>query len=393
MYGWKSTQYMLELYDEAARAMLAGAPIESLPPGMAYPPLLVSIYIPLSFLSEWLQRIAVIGVISVLLVFIFSTIQSMIVGKQSFKSTLTFWILITLVVGRYVTSPIENYSNDLLVAGLIVLGIRLWANARERSGGVTMGIAAACKATPLLFFPFLLLQRRWKAATVMAIVTIIAFEIPDILFPREVGTWGGYWISLVTNSLNLSDGAHNVVHWSSWNQLNQSAAGTITRLFSYSNPSNIDGVNVCIAELQPSTIKSIILVSRILIVGVLVAAICKPSKTPIVIRRFSEGALIICGMLLLSPMSSKAHFFILILPAAIMIRFYLWEQKDKLIALLLIAMFLYGTMTTKGLLGKEAGRAVLATGSVTWCTLLAMLGTWRVMWLHSSSVSSESKKQ
>jgi hypothetical protein len=98
-------------------------------------------------------------------------------------------------------------------------------------------------------------------------------------------------------------------------------------------------------------------------------------------------------MLLLSPMSSKAHFFILILPAAIMIRFYLWEQKDKLIALLLIAMFLYGTMTTKGLLGKEAGRAVLATGSVTWCTLLAMLGTWRVMWLHSSSVSSESKKQ
>jgi len=227
----------------------------------------------------------------------------------------------------------------------------------------------------------------------MAIVTVVAFEIPDILFPREVGSWGGYWISLVTNSIGQSDGGQTVAHWSSWNQLNQSIAGTITRLFSYASPSNIDGVNVCIAELEPSTIKRIILVARILIIGILVVAIHKPSNTPIVIRRFSEGALVVCGMLLLSPMSSKAHFFLLLLPAAIMVRFYLWEQKDKLVALLLIGMFVYGTLTSKGLIGKEGGRAILATGSVTWCTLLAMLGTWRVMWLQSSSVSSLSNTQ
>ncbi|MBC8421639.1 DUF2029 domain-containing protein [bacterium] len=393
IYGWKSTQFMLELYDDAAKAMLDGTTVGTLPPAMAYPPPLVAFYIPISFLSEQLQRIAVLGVMAALLVFIFSTIQSMIVGKRSRKSTVLFWILIALVAGRFIVSPIENYSNDLLVAGFLVLGIRFWANSKENWGGVAMGVATACKATPLLFFPFLLLQRRWKAASFMLVVAAIVFVIPDVFFPRETGSWSGYWISLVTNSLHLSSGTNTVAHWSNWNQLNQSVAGTITRLFSYSKPSNIDGVNVCLVELGPTTIKSIILIARICIVGMLVVAIYKPSKAPIVIRRFSEGALIVCGMLLLSPMSSKAHFFILILPAAIMIQFYLWEKKDKWLAFLLIAIFVYGTLTSKGLIGKEAGRAVLATGSVTWCTFFAMLGTWRVMWLYSSSESSSSKKQ
>ena len=57
-------------------------------------------------------------------------------------------------------------------------------------------------------------------------------------------------------------------------------------------------------------------------------------------------------------------------------------------------MFFYGTLTVKDLVGTTIGHAALATGSVTWCTLLAMLGTWRVMRLpHSSSDSSSSKKQ
>jgi len=380
---------MLDLYDEAAMAMLDGAST-NLPPAMAYPPLLVATYIPFSELSESFQRVAMLGVMAAILVFVFSTIQSMIVGKQPTKSTVVFWVLIALVAGRYISSPIENYSNDLLVAGILVLAIRLWASGRELWGGCTIGIATACKATPLLFLPFLLLQRRWIAAIAMFVVTIIAFELPDIFFARDSGSWGGYWISLVMNSLTHGSEGQVVTHWSSWNQLNQSLAGTITRLFSYASPSNIDGVHVCIAELPQSTIRILIFIARLLVFGILVLALYKPSKSPIAIRRFSEGAILVCGMLLLSPMSSKAHFFILLLPVAIMIRFYLWEKKDKLVVTALIGMFLIGSLTSKGILGKEAGRFILATGSVTWCTVLAMLGTWRVMWLRQSSSDSSS---
>ena len=174
IYGWKNTQFMLELYAQAALTMLHGDSPEGVA-AMAYPPLLVAMYIPFAEMSNLVQRISMLGVMAMFLVFIFSTIQSMVVGKHSIKKTAVYWCLVAAIVGRYVVSPIENYSHDLLIAALIILAIRCWAKQREKWGGVVIGVATACKATPLLFLPFLALHRRWKAALVMFIVMVIAF--------------------------------------------------------------------------------------------------------------------------------------------------------------------------------------------------------------------------
>jgi hypothetical protein len=391
IYGWKNTQFMLELYNQAAFTMLHGDSPEGIA-AMAYPPLLVAMYIPFVEMSDLVQRIAMLGVMACFLVFIFSTMQSMVVGKHTFKKTAVYWCLVAAIVGRYVVSPIENYSHDLLIAALIVLAIRCWANQKEKSGGVAIGVAAACKATPLLFLPFLLLQRRWKTALVMSIVMVIAFFLPNILFPRDTGTWTGYWFSLVLNSLQITDGSQGVVHWSTWNQLNQSISGTVERLFSFPIHPNEDAVDIRIMTLSSQAISIITNSLRIVVLGVLFVALYVPSKQPIVFRRFCEGSLLVCAMLLLSPMSSKAHFFLLLLPGCVMMRFWMWEKKDWMLTCIFILMFFYGTLTVKDLIGTHVGHAVLATGSVTWCTLLAMFGTWRVMCLtHSSSDSSCSK--
>ena len=318
---------MLELYDQAAFTMLHGDSPEGIA-AMAYPPLLVAMYIPFVEMSDLVQRIAMLGVMACFLVFIFSTMQSMVVGKHTFKKTAVYWCLVAAIVGRYVVSPIENYSHDLLIAALIFLAIRCWANQKEKSGGVAIGVAAACKATPLLFLPFLLLQRRWKTALVMSIVMVIAFFLPNILFPRDTGTWTGYWFSLVLNSLQITDGSHGVVHWSTWNQLNQSISGTVERLFSFPIHPNEDAVDIRIMTLSSQAISIITNSLRIVVLGVLFVALYVPSKQPIVFRRFCEGSLLVCAMLLLSPMSSKAHFFLLLLPGCVMMRFWMWEKKD-----------------------------------------------------------------
>ncbi len=378
---------MLELYYEAANAMYYGNSPEGVA-AMAYPPLLVVMYIPFLEMSDFVQRIAMLGVMACFLVFIFSTIQCRVVGKHTFKKTALFWLIVAMIVGRYVVSPIENYSHDLLVAALVFLAIRCWANQKEKRGGIAIGIATACKATPLLFLPFLILQRRWQASLLMVIAMIIAFFIPDVFFPRDSGTWAGHWFSLVLNSLHITDGANSVVHWSTWNQLNQSISGTIERLFSFPLNPGKDAIDVHIMSLSTQTISILVNTIRLGVIGILFLAMYKPSSSPIVFRRFCEGALLVCAMLLLSPMSSKAHFFLLILPAAVMVQFYLWEKKDWIITGIFIIMFLYGTLTVKDLVGTHIGHAVLATGSVTWCTFLAMLGTWRVMWLAQSSSDS-----
>jgi hypothetical protein len=393
IYGSKNTQFMLELYDQAATTMWNGSSPDGVA-AMAYPPLLVASYLPFIDLTEYVQRIAVLGAMACFLVFIFSTLQTMVVGKHSFKQNALFWILVGAIVGRYVVSPIENYSHDLLIGFFVVLAIRCWATQKEGAGGVAMGIAAACKATPLLFLPFLLLQRRWKSGAVMAVVTVVAFLVPDILFPRADSSWAGYWFSVVTNSLHVTDGKNAVQHWSTWNQLNQSLSGTIERLFSFPEHPDKDAVDVRITTLTSGTISIITLFARAMILGAVCIAFLQPSKAPVVFRRFCEGALLVSAMLLLSPMSSKAHFFLLLLPAVVMVRTYIWEKRDWVLTIIFISMFVYGTLTVKDLIGTDAGHAVLATGSVTWCTLLAMLGTWRVMRLsknmpqESSSVSS-----
>jgi hypothetical protein len=226
----------------------------------------------------------------------------------------------------------------------------------------------------------------------MSIVMVIAFFLPNILFPRDTGTWTGYWFSLVLNSLQITDGSHGVVHWSTWNQLNQSISGTVERLFSFPIHPNEDAVDIRIMTLSSQAISIITNSLRIVVLGVLFVALYVPSKQPIVFRRFCEGSLLVCAMLLLSPMSSKAHFFLLLLPGCVMMRFWMWEKKDWMLTCIFILMFFYGTLTVKDLIGTHVGHAVLATGSVTWCTLLAMFGTWRVMCLtHSSSDSSCSK--
>ena len=92
---------MLELYDQAATAMWNGSSPEGVV-AMAYPPLLVASYIPFIDLSEYLQRISVLGAMACFLVFIFSTLQTMVVGKHSFKQNALFWILVGAIVGRNV---------------------------------------------------------------------------------------------------------------------------------------------------------------------------------------------------------------------------------------------------------------------------------------------------
>ena len=87
-------------------------------------------------------------------------------------------------------------------------------------------------------------------------------------------------------------------------------------------------------------------------------------------------ALTACGMVLLSPQSSKAHFCVLLLPAAFGVRCML-ASRDRLLILLLLAALVAGPLSAKDLVGKDFGNVLLAYGSVTWCTVLLLLATVR----------------
>ncbi|OYV81006.1 MAG: hypothetical protein B7Z73_18590, partial [Planctomycetia bacterium 21-64-5] len=89
-----------------------------------------------------------------------------------------------------------------------------------------------------------------------------------------------------------------------------------------------------------------------------------------------EAAALFCLMLLLSPMSSKAHYVVLVLPCFLVARAVVEGRLSGKVWL--PPLLLLGPLTAKGVTGKPLGDLLLAWGLPTWCVLLLLAALWRL---------------
>jgi alpha-1,2-mannosyltransferase len=90
---------------------------------------------------------------------------------------------------------------------------------RRRFKGVATGLAAGIKLVPLVFIPYLLLTRRFRAAAMTASAFAVTVIIGFIVVPGDSDAW---WL----HGLFLADGRTGFVGWGG----NQSLRGLLTRL-------------------------------------------------------------------------------------------------------------------------------------------------------------------
>jgi Glycosyltransferase family 87 len=285
-----------------------------------------------------------------------------------------FWTVVAVLAGRNVASVFGNHSHDLLVFLPIALGVDLVCRRRDRRAGVWFGIAAACKATPLLFVLPFAMSRNWRALTIMVASAAVATLVPDLLFPRSDGQlWVSAWLK--TFVLNLRPGGPaNAGPWVADSSLNQSLAGTLHRLFA------TPGALLVNAGAGGSRV--IVYVGLLGVVALTaIVQLALPASTSSADRaafRFGQAASIVCGMVLLSPMSSKAHFCVVLFPIAFCVQQMLLHRSRPLM-LMLVLVGLVNIASTKDLIGKDAGNQLLAFGPVTWATVLALVATaWQL---------------
>src|SRR5262249_22727540 len=91
------------------------------------------------------------------------------------------------------------------------------------------------------------------------------------------------------------------------------------------------------------------------------------------------GSLVLCGMLLLSPQSSKSHFCVLLVPAVFCLDRLLRSRRDRVLIALVVAAALLGTCSSKGLIGTRTGNLVLRAGAVTWSTVCMLAASLRAL--------------
>jgi hypothetical protein len=96
-------------------------------------------------------------------------------------------------------------------------------------------------------------------------------------------------------------------------------------------------------------------------------------------RESIEYAVVLMLMLLLSPMSSKAHFGVLLLPGFLLARAAIASGSRWLWGCVLVSVAL-ASASHKDLLGEQGYTFTLWYGTTTWETLLLLVGCLTVVW-------------
>ncbi|QDT15996.1 glycosyltransferase 87 family protein [Alienimonas californiensis] len=405
----------LPVYTRAAARAVAGGdfydPADV--PSFSYPPALVLAALPLLPLDDFGQRWAWWSLNLFLLGGILWTVKAAVtlaleVASETGESRTAearrrVWAwggLTALLAARFVLSPLQYQSHDLILLALLTAGAVWWTRGRDGAAGAACGLAAALKATPLLALPFFLLRRRWRAAAAMTAVGAATTILPDLLFRNPAGgPWVFTWIERFVRPVSAGVAPNVPGAWTRWNPLNQSLTGTLTRLTSA--PTEAEHVPVQLILASPGVTRGLTLAAQAAVIAWLawcgwrprrddrpaepLAATVPPDVTATSdrltpgLRCLAELSLVLCGMLLLSPMSSTQHFCLLLPGLAVVAARLIMTPRDKTNVLLTAVLLVLGPLPAKDVVGDYAAEVVRSGGGHTACTLLVLWATGRLL--------------
>src|SRR6516162_10052687 len=308
MFGRSSD--MGPFYSAAARCVLNGESLLSCLPQYPYQAALAVFFIPLAYLPPVLQRliwyVIFVGCL-VLTVRLTEAIAERLYPRSTRGQNL-FWLRTIMLVtcGKHFLDVITYASHDPLSLALIMFGTWALFNGREAAGGAWLAVAAAIRASPLIYLPYMILKRRLVACIVFIAVLFGVSLIPDIIGALRGGYTGHLteWLGQVVGPALMPGNSSKLVFWNIWNGANlynQSLRGVINRFAT--RP---------VFGLTPTMI--LIVVDGIFAVIVGVLLLMSPRRREYVAI---DTAVLLIAMLALSPMSSRYHY-IFVLPAVIL---------------------------------------------------------------------------
>lgn len=355
----------MTLYPLGAAALLHGQALEAAAPGFAYPPLVAFLMIPLVPLPMWARNLVWYAVLVGATWLSYRLCERLVAGSfpDLSQGRRMVWLRVLAVALslKFVLAVLENQAYDVVVL-LCVLG-GLWGmqagkNLRAAAG---FALAAALKATPLLFLPYLLLRRRVKLCLLCAVLYAGFSFLPDVFFTPQ-GAPHGYFVTwvrdLAMGSVRNKPVEAQTRHWEQANLLNQSLRGMVYE-FVHETHGVLSRRNVLLAVYLGFGLVVFVLLLR-------------SARTPHAL--LLDGSLVLISMLMLSPQSSKSGFVALMLPYMALAACALTEPRGRWIGGgVLAASFALTTLTSKGIIGKRLAEICLTSGCVTVGTLVLLV--------------------
>ncbi len=278
----------------------------------------------------------------------------------------------------YLENCLAHQQTDIVIGALLAGGCLLLGRGRPLSAATALGLAAACKCTALLWSPYLLWRGRPLAAIWLLVVAVGVNLSPDLVSsPAENGCWLGRYASRFLRPLTASN--HYIGTWGSDAVYNQSLTGLAQRwcTTTWHWTATDCTIEQRLPAIGPQTLRACVYGAEL---GLLAAVmwICgqpfrRLADDPDGSRYALECGMVLLLMVLLSPMSSKAHFGTLVLPGFCLARVAL-HSRGLLLKGVLAGAVLLGLLSNKDPLGERLYTLSLWYGVVTWQTLLLLAG-------------------
>jgi hypothetical protein len=294
----------METYPQAAACLSHGQVLQVCDPGFTYPPFFAFVMLPFVPMPLWLRDLVWYGVTLAATIGAFKLCET--IANKSLAAPLAraelFWLRIfaLLLSAKLILAVFENQAYDALVFVAVLVG--LWALSEDRplAAGAGLALAAALKATPLIFLPYLLWKRYFAAAAAFVLVYALASLLPELLFAPAAGP--GYfstWLGEVAGpALGINPAGAAFTFWDGANILNHSLRGAVSL--------NVD-------EAHHRSLFEAVLASAdgcfMVVVGTLLAVSPRRPQSIAI-----DGSLLLVAMLMLSPMTSRSHYVALLLP-------------------------------------------------------------------------------
>jgi hypothetical protein len=333
----------MEMYPQAAACMLRGEMLQSCDIGFSYPPIFALLMLPLEPMPLWLRNLAWYLITIGVTIGLFKL--SEMIARRAIAIPLNAielgWLrfLVLLLTLKLVLAVFENQAYDALVLFILFCGLAAIVTGREAWGGAGLAFAAALKATPLIFLPYLLWKRHFVAAAVFVIVFIGASFLPDLFF-TPAGAPYGYFVSWLRDVAGASFGVvphGSYAFWAGPNIMNHSIHGLVSL--------NID-------ETTHRTLNHAVLYAVdaifVIVVGTLITLTPRRPESIAI-----DGSLLLISMLMLSPMTSRSHYVALILPYTALIALGFRDNRTRNLGrAVLAASFLLVTLSGNDLVGE-----------------------------------------
>lgn len=374
-----------ELYVRAADQLVHGKNVYEQKLGFAYPPVRAFIMMPFLVLPAWGQQVAWWMCNVVCLVLMCQWMWKLAGGLKlepitSLTANHFIWVAGILTGIFYVFNGLSNQATDLVEAVFMIAGCVALSSRRVLMAATLFGIAAGLKATPLLFCVYLLWHRQWVATVWLVAVAVGVNLMPDLISQCPTSsTWLGGWVQ--TYLVQFQSANYTPGNWGTFVYYNQSLAGMMSRMFlcdwAWSN-GTMQVINLTPA-LPPLVYKLGLLAVEAVLLGICAIGFWRRSsfKGTATAPIFShepglEYSMVLMLMVLLSPVSSKSHFCVLILPGMMLAK-VAWEQRSKMIGTLFIVANIVGFIALTWW-GEYVARVSLYYGAVTIKTALLLSG-------------------